>query len=53
MKNWKTTLLGLAVGVSHVSINGVGWKQLLAATLFALLGIASKDFNVTGGNTNG
>jgi len=43
MKNWKTTLAGLALAVAHVSVNGVGWKQLLVAALMAILGYLAKD----------
>lgn len=45
MKNWKTSLLGLLAAVAHISVNGVGWKQLISAALLALLGLAAKDFN--------
>jgi hypothetical protein len=46
MKDWKTTLAGLALAAAHVSINGVGWKQLLVAALIAILGFLAKDAGV-------
>ena len=43
MKDWKTTLTGLALAVAHVSVNGIGWKQLLVAAITAALGYFAKD----------
>lgn len=42
-QNWKTTLAGIAAAVAHVSINGVGWKQILSAALMAAIGALAKD----------
>ena len=42
MKNWKTTIAGLAAAAAHVTVNGVGWKQLISA---ALIGALAKDHN--------
>lgn len=62
MKNWKTTLSGLLVGLP-VAINalldaytagaftGKSGGQLVAAIGIILLGLYSKDKNVTGGTT--
>jgi hypothetical protein len=47
VKNWKTTLAGLTAAVAHVSINGVGWKQLVMAGIMAALGALAKDHNAT------
>ena len=48
MKNWKTTALGIAIGILHLMQNGMNLKTAAGATLWALLGAASKDFNVSG-----
>ncbi|HZS71044.1 MAG TPA: hypothetical protein VFA13_04345 [Candidatus Acidoferrum sp.] len=45
MKNWKTTIAGLAAAAAHVTVNGVGWKQLISAALIALIGALAKDHN--------
>lgn len=45
MKNWKTTVAGLVYAIAHVSVNGVGWKSLVAAAAVALMGALAKDFN--------
>lgn len=49
MKNWKTTLLGLAAGALNMLANGTNWKQVLVTLGLAGLGLVSKDSNVTGG----
>jgi hypothetical protein len=41
--SWKTTLAGLLAAVAHVSVNGVGWKQLAVAAAIALLGAVAGD----------
>jgi hypothetical protein len=41
--SWKTTLTGVALAVAHVSVNGVGWKQMLTAALLAILGTLAQD----------
>jgi hypothetical protein len=43
MKDWKTTLAGLGAAIAHVTVNGVGWKQLIVAAAIALLGLLAKD----------
>lgn len=43
MKDWKTTVAGLALAAAHVSVNGVGWKQLLVAAITAVLGYVASD----------
>lgn len=62
MKSWKTTLAGLAAGVP-VAIDALvqaynsgaftdkSGVQLLAGIGLVLLGLVSKDHNVTGGTT--
>jgi hypothetical protein len=45
ISNWKTTLAGVAAAVAHVSVNGVGWKQLLQAAFMAAMGLLAKDHN--------
>ncbi len=52
MKNWKTTLFGVAAGVLNLFANGAGWKQVLYSLAVAGLGILAKDFNVTGGTVH-
>ena len=42
-KNWKTTLAGLVAALAHVSVNGIGWKQLAAAAAMAAIGALAKD----------
>lgn len=49
MKNWKTTLFGLASGSLNLMANGLSWKTALFSAGLAALGFASKDSNVTGG----
>jgi hypothetical protein len=44
-KNWKTTLAGVLAAVAHVTVNGVGWKQLLVAVAMAAVGALAKDHN--------
>lgn len=48
MKNWITTLCGLAAGGLNLFANGTNWKQVLVAVGLAGLGAVSKDFNTTG-----
>jgi hypothetical protein len=56
MKNWQTTLAGLLVGLTGAT--GVGWQKpdgsvnwiaIAIAVTSALLGLVSKQHNVTGG----
>jgi hypothetical protein len=60
MKNWKTTLAGLTVGLPVAwdaivqaynagAFTGKSGLQLVAAIGIVLLGLVSKDHNVTGG----
>ncbi len=62
MKNWKTTIAGLIAGVplaadalftaySQGAFTGKSGMQLFAAIGIILLGLISKDHNVTGGTT--
>jgi hypothetical protein len=43
VKDWKTSATGLALAIAHVSVNGVGWRQLVTASLLAVLGFLSSD----------
>jgi hypothetical protein len=55
MKNWRTSLLGIALGagqIIHTSLQAnqqVDWIGLLIGVGFAALGLAAKDSQVTGG----
>lgn len=61
MKNWKTTLLGALAGLAMLFGNAVQSRQsggapitignLLGPAMVTLLGLVSKDHNVTGGTT--
>lgn len=56
MKNWKTTLVGAAIAGALVTLTAlqtgsVDLRTALIAGGIALLGVVSKDFNVTGGTT--
>lgn len=50
MKNWKTTLLGIAVAVLNLYAGGVTIKTAALSVGLGLLGAAAKDSNVTGGS---
>lgn len=41
--NWKTTLAGVLTAVAHLSVNGIGWKQIITAVGMAALGALAKD----------
>ncbi len=43
IKDWKTSATGLALAIAQVSVNGVGWKQLVTASLLAILGFLASD----------
>lgn len=43
LKNWKTTLAGVIAAAAQVTVNGVGWKQLLVAVAMAAVGALAKD----------
>lgn len=43
MKDWKTTLLGLASGALNLFANGTGWKQVLLSVAVAALGVFTQD----------
>lgn len=54
MKNWKTTLAGiggaLVIGTASMIQSGqIGAKDWAMMAVSAILGVLSKDFNVTGG----
>lgn len=48
LKNWKTTLAGLALGTMYTVAGVADWKHLVVSILMAFTGLVSKDFNVTG-----
>jgi len=49
MKNWKTTLAGLAVALLNLNVQGMTVKAFLYSAAIAALGAAAKDHNTTGG----
>jgi hypothetical protein len=53
MKNWKTTVAGLAAGFAYAFLaalqGGVSPKDAAVAGGLALIGSLAKDHNVTGG----
>lgn len=55
LSSWKTSLAGVAAGALLIAANtyqsGMTWKSWGAAVAIALMGILSKDHNVTGGTT--
>ncbi len=51
MSNWKTTVSGFALAILYGITNQPDWKHVLTAILFAIAGLAAKDFNVTGGTS--
>jgi len=42
-KNWKTTLAGVLTAIAHISVNGVGWRQLLVSAGIAAIGAVAGD----------
>lgn len=52
MRNWKTTLLGLALGFGFAFQDGLSGgltpKNALLGAGLAALGLVAKDFNVSG-----
>lgn len=52
MKNWRTTLAGLAAGGFNLFANGNSWKQVVMSLALAGVGLLAKDHNVTGGTVN-
>jgi hypothetical protein len=55
MKNWKTTLIGASIGVAYFILtavqNGMNVKDALIGGGLILLGLVSKDFDVSGNKT--
>jgi hypothetical protein len=49
MKEWKTSLFGLAAGALNLFASGANWKQVLFSVGIAAVGVFAKDSNVTGG----
>lgn len=51
LANWKTSLIGVAAGAMVAFAtsyqSGMTWKQWAAGGLVAVMGILSRDFNVT------
>jgi hypothetical protein len=52
MKNWKTTLLGIAAGFMNLIAGGMTPKNAGLSLALAALGCAAKDLNVTGGTVD-
>src|SRR5262245_37497121 len=50
VKNWKTTLIGIAAGVLNLVANGATWKNAALSVLLGLFGASAKDHDVTGGS---
>ena len=52
MKNYKTTLIGASIGVAYFILtsiqSGMTWKDALIGGGLVLLGLVSKDFDVSG-----
>lgn len=51
MRNWKTTLAGLALAFLNLYANGMNAKTAAMSAGLAALGVAAKDYNVTGGTS--
>ena len=49
-KNFLTTIIGLVAAAAQLHQGGLGWGNALIAAALAALGLAAKDFNVTGGS---
>ena len=45
-KNWKTSLIGLAVAAFNLMANGTKPAQVMVSVGFLALGMLAKDFNV-------
>lgn len=43
MKDWKTTLFGIAGGALNLLAQGTNWKSVLVSTAIAGLGFFAKD----------
>lgn len=57
MKNWKTTLIGVLLGVGTflepiINTGHIDVAKTILGALMVALGIVAKDFNVTGGSVN-
>jgi hypothetical protein len=55
MKNWKTTIIGIGLGVlpiiqTAIDDPQVNWWKVGIGCLIIAFGIVSKDHNVTGGS---
>lgn len=48
MKNWLTTIFGLAAGGLQLAAGGLDWKHVLLAVATAAIGVVAKDYNTTG-----
>ena len=52
MKNWKTTLIGLAGAAVQIAVpmlqSGVSLRDITTAVIIGLLGFFAKDAGVTG-----
>jgi hypothetical protein len=54
MKNWKTTLIGLAIAglVAAQAVQSSRWQDYVGAVLVAIFGVLAKDFNISGGSAS-
>lgn len=43
MKNWKTTLIGIAAGILTLVANGASWETAAVSVAVAALGVSAKD----------
>ena len=48
--SFKTTLVGLGVGILNLYANGMTLKNSALSVGFAVLGALAKDYNVSGSN---
>jgi hypothetical protein len=48
-KNWKTSLAGIAMAAIQMHQGGMTWGNAVIAALMALMGLAAKDHDMTGG----
>ena len=48
MRSWKTTLIGLGLGVFNLVSNGVSIKTAIWSVGLTALGVFAKDHNVSG-----
>jgi hypothetical protein len=42
-KEWKTTIIGIAIAVANSAVNGLSTKEIIISALVAVLGAIAKD----------